>query len=145
MKVDVVSTDEVFGLQASGHRSGLPRLRLHRSPDWLFCAASPRQRDRTWRSVACYRSGTVAGSHGIPSILRQNAKACGLLNSKNEEPNYLRQCLIPGGKHNTEPRFAAHHPLVSFCYLLNRIDFIHRSHTGENAEGECILRVNRHP
>ena len=42
-----------------------------------FLRRAPRLRDRAWRSVACYRSGTVAGSHGIPSILRRKAKAFG--------------------------------------------------------------------
>jgi hypothetical protein len=60
-----------------GHRSD------HSSPPpspvtrLAFLRRAPRLRDRAWRSVACYRSGTVAGSHGIPSILRRKAKAFG--------------------------------------------------------------------
>jgi hypothetical protein len=60
-----------------GHRSD------HSSPPpspvtrLAFLRRVPRLRDRAWRSVACYRSGTVAGSHGIPSILRRKAKAFG--------------------------------------------------------------------
>jgi hypothetical protein len=47
-----------------------------------------------WRSVACYRSGTVAGSNGIPSILRMNAKGTRLRpKSKNQVPDY-RACPI---------------------------------------------------
>jgi hypothetical protein len=37
---------------------------------------APKQRDSTWRSVACYRSGTVAEFHGIPSF-------CDEVHSKN--------------------------------------------------------------
>jgi hypothetical protein len=60
-----------------GHRSD------HSSPPpspvarLAFLRRAPRLRDRAWRSVACYRSGTVAGFHGIPSILRRKAKALG--------------------------------------------------------------------
>lgn len=85
MKVDVASSDKVFGLQASRP----PKLTLLASAftghPIGFAARSSRQEDNAWRSVACYRSGTVAGFHSIPSILRRKAKAGGLrLNSKNQ-------------------------------------------------------------
>ena len=53
--------------------------------------------------------------------------------------------LIPGGQHRPKSRFTAHHTVISLCHLLERIDFIHRPHTGENAERKRILGVDCHP
>jgi len=38
-----------------------------------FAAASPRRGETAWRIVARYRSGTVAGSHGLPCFPRHTA------------------------------------------------------------------------
>jgi len=40
-----------------------------------FAASRPRQGHGAWRFVARYRSETVAGSDGLPSIPRRDAKA----------------------------------------------------------------------
>ena len=52
--------------------------------------------------------------------------------------------LIPGREHHPKSRFATLHALISFRRPLERIDFIHRPHSGKDTEGERILRVDRH-
>jgi hypothetical protein len=65
---------------------------------------TPRQRIRAWRSVACYRSGTVTGFHGIPSSLRRYTEAHSLrTKSKNQMPPYRASRIRQQAGNNSGP------------------------------------------
>lgn len=50
--------------------------------------------------------------------------------------------LLACREYGSEPRLAAHHVFVGFIGVLQRKDFGHRADAGEQAEIECILRID---
>src|ERR1700722_5740659 len=51
--------------------------------------------------------------------------------------------LFPHGENHPESCFALLHARVGFFDLLERIDFVHRPHTGEHTESQRVLRIER--
>src|SRR5215467_4781367 len=56
-----------------------------------------------------------------------------------------RRPLRPGLKHHAEPRLPAHHAVVSLWSLIQRVRLYQRLHSGERAEPQRILGVDRGP
>ena len=51
--------------------------------------------------------------------------------------------LVPRRENGPKTCLAAHHVFVGFGRVLQREDFIHRAHAGEQAESKRILRIDR--
>src|SRR6185437_8049780 len=82
------------------------------------------------------------GGEGSSPAHRTSAYHALRASSQSEMSRRQHYSLSTDFQHHSEPRLAAHHPLIRLFCLLERIDLIHGSNASQRAELEGVFGIH---
>src|SRR3984893_5838041 len=117
-------------------RADVPRIRNRE-------AAALMKRAKSFSSLGyarhCPSINSQHSTINCPHVARMRNGAAHVQKFCPGDPSSQHLTFVSHIENDAEARFAAHHAIVSLSHFLQRINFIHRLHTGRHTELERVL------